>query len=263
MTKKQNMDLYRIQSIERVFDILDCFSFQNREMNLSEIVKRTGLNKTTAKRLLANLTSRDYLKQDPVSKRYHLGLRLFELGGIVFSSFSLRRSSVRPMDDLRNLTGETVLLGAMMQDQLVYIAKSEGSGMIRISSEIGWRRPLNYGILGMILMASLAPKEANRILKKNPLEAYTPNSITDKHTFFLRLEKIKTDGYVVDNEEVSAGIIGIAAPIRDFSRKVVAALGIVLPRSTINHGLERLDYFKSLIKKTSDDISTDLGYSKI
>ena len=83
--------IYRVQALDRALDILDCFSFQDREFSLSEIVKVTGFNKTTAKRLISNLESRGYLQQDPQTKAYQLGMRLFELGGIVFSSFSLTK----------------------------------------------------------------------------------------------------------------------------------------------------------------------------
>ncbi len=147
---KHKKTSYKVQSLERALDILDCFSFQSREMSLSEVVQQTGLNKTTAKRLIVNLTARGYLQQVPKSKHYQLGLRLFELGGIVFSSFSLRKAAAYPMSHLENSTEATVLLGTIMEDQLVYMDKREGKGMIRISSDIGWRRPLHYGMLGMV-----------------------------------------------------------------------------------------------------------------
>jgi len=89
----QNKTVYRVQALERALDILECFSFQNRELSLTDFVNRTGLNKTTVKRLISNLTARGYLKRDPQSKKYQLGMQLFEMGGIVFSSFSLRQAA--------------------------------------------------------------------------------------------------------------------------------------------------------------------------
>ena len=162
---------YKVQALERALDILDCFSFQNRELSLSDVVYRTGLNKTTAKRLISNLARRGYLKQDPQTKMYQVGMRLFELGGIVFSSFSMRRAAAYPMTHLQSETGATVLLGVQIENQLVYIDKREGDGMIRIASDIGGRQPLHYGMLGMVLMASLDSKDVMGILKKDPLQA--------------------------------------------------------------------------------------------
>jgi IclR family KDG regulon transcriptional repressor len=254
--------IYRVQALERALDILDCFNFQNRELSLSDVVNRTGLNKTTAKRLISNLATRGYLQQDPQTRKYQLGMRLFELGGVVFSSFSLRRAAAYPMTRLQNKTGATVLLGVRMDDQLVYVDKREGDGMIRISSDVGWRRPLHYGMLGMVLMASIEPGEVDRILKTYPLEAHTHYSITDVDAFSLRLEEIRIQGYVVEKEEAVEGLVGVAAPIRDYSRQVVAALGIASPAGQRNIN-ESLDRTIVLVKKASESISSDLGYLAI
>jgi IclR family KDG regulon transcriptional repressor len=231
-------------------------------MNLSDVVRRTGLNKTTVKRLISNLADRGFLQQDPLTRQYKLGMRLFELGGIVFSSFSLRNASAYPMSRLQNETGATVLLGTRMDDELVYLDKREGKGMIRITSDIGWRRPLHYGMLGMVLMAHLDSEEMRRILKKGPLQGYTPFSITDEDAFSLRLEEIRKQGYAVERQEAVEGVIGIAAPIRDYSRKVIAALGIAMTLGQ-NHTKKELDHLVDLVTKTCDDISYDLGYLRI
>ena len=253
---------YKVQALERALDILDCFSFQNRELRLSEIVKITGLNKTTVKRLVSNLELRGYLQHDPQSRTYQLGMRLFELGGIVFSSFSLRRAAALPMNNLQNQTGATVLLGVQIDDQLVYIDKREGDGMLRISSDVGWRRPLHYGMLGMVLMASLDAKTAIKILGQHPLQPHTPHSITDQDAFSLRLEQIRDQGYVLEKEEAVEGVMGIAAPIRDYTRQVTAALGIAVPlgQRILN---KDANHMVDLVKKTCETISSDLGYLKI
>jgi DNA-binding IclR family transcriptional regulator len=258
---KDKKSIYKVQALERALDILDCFSFQDRVLSLTDVVHRTGLNKTTVKRLIFNLTTRGYLQQDP-QKKYQLGMRLFELGGIVFSSFSLRQAASYPMTRLQNEAGATVLLGVNMEDQLVYVDKREGKGVIRVSSEIGWRRPLNYGMLGMVLMSSLEPQDVKRVLKNYPLKPYTPLSITDTDAFSLRLEQIRDQGYVIEKEEAVESVIGIAAPIRDYSRQVVAALGIALPAGLRNQA-DGLDHIVDLIKKTCETVSSDLGYLKI
>ena len=260
--KKPNNTVYKVQALERALDILECFSFQNRQLSLTDVVNSTGLNKTTAKRLIANLTARGYLQQDPQTKLYQLGMRLFEMGGIVFSSFSLRQAAAYPMTQLQTQTGATVLLGVRMQEELVYIDKREGDGMIRISSDIGWRRPLHYGMLGMVLLAGLEAKEVRRILKNTPLQAHTPFSVTDPDAFSLRLEQIRDQGYILEKEEAVEGVFGIAAPIRDYSRQVVAALGIALPLSSSIRKKESSQLIEK-VKNTCETISSDLGYLKI
>ena len=139
-SNRSNESIYTLLALMRALDILDCFNYQNRALNLSDVVQRTGLNKTTAKRLISNLAARGYLLQDPQSKSDQLGMRLFELGGIVFASFSLRQAAAQPMKTLQEETGAAILLGVKIEDHLVYADKREGRGMLRISSDIGASR---------------------------------------------------------------------------------------------------------------------------
>ncbi|MBW2000000.1 MAG: IclR family transcriptional regulator, partial [Deltaproteobacteria bacterium] len=258
-TRDKEENEYRVQALERALDILECFSLQVQELNLSEIAAKTGLNKTTAKRLVSNLTRRGYLKRLD-SKRYRLGLRLFQLGGVVRSSLNIREAASGPMSQIQRQTGATVLLGAAMENQLVLIDKKEGGSFIRISADVGWRGPLNFGMLGMVLMAYLEPGEVKRILRRDKLQAYTPFSITDEEAFSLRLEHIRHQGYVVEKGEAIEGIVGIAAPIRDFSREVIAAMGIVLTYEQARNGV---DEYVELVRGSCDMISRDLGYLAI
>jgi len=259
--KKGQRGRYRVQALERALDILDAFSFDNREMTLTEIARKTGLDKATAKRLVANLVDRGFLQQDHATKSYRLGLKLFELGGIVFSSFDLRKAASFPMTKLQSDTGSTVLLGSKMEDQLVYLDKREGNGIIRISSDIGWRRPLHYGMLGMVLMAYLDSEGVDRILKKTPLKAHTRFSITDTAAFKARLQQIREQGYVVEREEAVEGVVGIAAPIRDYSSSVIAALGIaILSSPRLSEG--DIKRYVRLVRSACISISSNLGYKE-
>lgn len=250
---------YNVQVLDRAIDILRCFTFETRELRLLEIAEKTRLKKTTAKRLVAHLTARNFLRQEPQSKRYKLGLALFELGGIVFSSFSIRETAKTYMTYLHEETQGSVLLGLMMDDQLVYVDSYESHKIVHISPKVGSRKPLHHGMLGMVLMAHLNDSEINRILKMEPLRAYTPFSIIDNHAFMIRLEKIRTQGFVIEKEETYEGVIGIAAPIRDYTRKVVAVLGVGIYATRANTTLD-FERLIGLVKKTCEDISADLGY---
>jgi DNA-binding IclR family transcriptional regulator len=254
--------IYRVQALDRALDILEAFSYQRRKMLLSEVVAHTGLKKSTAKRLLSNLTDRGYLKRDSQSKQYELGLRLFELGGVVHASFSVRKAAGPHMRWLRDETGLNVLLGQCQEDQLVYIDKCEGTDEIKISSAIGGRRPLHFGMLGQILMAYMNKDRVDHNLGQTPLQAFTINSITDLDAFWLRLAEIRQNGYVIESGEAHRGIMGLAAPIRDASRKVVAAVGAALPLPE-HAGQKRIDHTLAMVRTTAERISEDLGYLKI
>ena len=117
-------------------------------------------------------------------------------------------------------------------------------------------------MLGMTLMAFLDAEHVKRILNEYPLEAHTPFTITDKNAFSLRLEQIRTQGYVVEQGEAVEGVTGIAAPIRDYSRQVIAALGIAFAGNK-DHLEKGVDQCVDQVKGACDEISASLGYLKI
>ena len=132
--------------------------------------------------------------------------------------------------------------------------------MIYVTSEIGWIRPLHFGMLGRVLMAFLDPEEIDEILDEYPLKKHTPFSITDNDIFKNHLKKIREQGYIVEIEEAAEGAIGVAAPIRDYSRKVIAALGVALTPGRRRPKKEDIDHIVDLVKKSCDEISSNLGY---
>jgi len=253
---------FGVQAVDRALRILDCFTFQNREFSLAEIAQASGLNKTTALRIMSSMVRRGYLQQDASTKNYSLGLRLFELGGIVFSSFSLRRAATPSMNRLQNQTGATVLLGMMMEDQVLYVDKREGRGMIQISSDIGWRRPAHYGMLGPVLLAFMDWKEVERLLAKDPLQKHTPHSIVDENAFRSRLQKIRKDGYFVERQEAVEGVIGICGPVRNYTGKVVAAMGIVAMVGMCRKKSD-IERYVNVVMEACSETSAALGYLKI
>lgn len=262
MNRKPRLErkVYRVQVVERALDILDCFDFHNRELSLTEICRRTELNKSTAQRLTSNLVARNYLNLDSSTGLYSLGMKLFELGSVVFSSFSLRKAASRYMTQLQHETSATVLLGVLMDRQLVYVDKRDGEGTVRISSEIGWRRPPHFGMLGMTLMAGLSETTVDALLQKYPLARTTKSTIIDPVAFKERLARIAEDGHIVEYGEAVDGVIGIAAPITDYSRKVVAAVGVAI--LSAQHNRASVKQVAKSVCSAAKGISSELGYMK-
>ncbi|WP_300460616.1 IclR family transcriptional regulator [Desulfobacula sp.] len=258
--KKDKHSVWRVQSIERAIDVLECFTFEKHEMTLAEIVSHTGFNITTARRLIYNLESRHLLQQDPETRKYSLGLRLFEMGSIVFTSFSIRKAAIMPITKLQNETKATTLLGVKEENQIIYLDKREGVEMVKLSSELGRIRPITYGMLGKVITAYLEPEEITSLLKKE-LKKYTPNTITDKKIFRKELTIVRRQGYAIEIDEFVEGIMGIAAPIRDHSNKVIAAVGVALPASKRkdHHDIKRIS---SLLVSAGEEISKKIGYIK-
>lgn len=252
---------YFVQSVDRAINILECFSFEGKEHTLNEIVLRTQLNRTTVVRLLSHMMSRDYIMYDDRNRTYQLGTKLLELGGIALSSVSLRKVASPHMTRLRNDLGHTIMLGVRQEDDLMYIDKRDGKGgVLVVTSEIGRRRPLHFGMLGMVLMAYLSKEEQDYLLKKDPLQPYSHATITDKNTFFKVLSEIRQNGYYVGREDAFEGVGGISAPIRDYQNNVVASLGFTMMLSLLDRPGVKEETLKK-VTETARAISKDLGYT--
>jgi IclR family KDG regulon transcriptional repressor len=252
---------YFVQSVDRTIDILECFTFKNKKRTLPEIVKLTRLNRTTVIRLLSHLMSRDFVKYDDRDRTYQLGLKMLELGGVAISSISLRQIAAPHLTRLRDELGHTIMLGVRQDDDLMYIDKRDGKGgALIVTSEIGRRRPLHFGMLGMILMAYLPREEQEYLLKKDPLQPYTHATITNKKVFLATLTEIREKGYFMGREEAFEGVGGISVPIRDYQNNVVAALGFTMMVSMFDRpGVEEKTLEK--VQEAALAISRDLGYS--
>jgi DNA-binding IclR family transcriptional regulator len=247
------------RSLERALQILSVFNMDRQTLTLGQITEIVKLPMPTAMRLCITLTEYDYLSYDPQTKLYSLGLKLFELGSIVFSRFSLRKIASPYLIQLQAKLGKTVFLGILRNDVLVYIDKREDLRHgIRFASNIGTRRPPYFGMLGQLLMAFLPDGEVNRILRENPLVAITKNSITNEAKFRKRLKSIRKNGFFIDEEEAIDGITGISAPIRDFSGRVVAGIGVGFLSSSENENGRSIIVDEVL--KTAQAISQELGH---
>lgn len=247
---------YRLSSLERVFDVLDCFTDNRRNLSLAELTKLTGLNHTSLKRIVFTLTRRNYLRQDETTKKYQLGMKLFELGGLVYKSISLRSATDAHLSKLSEETGLTVLLGDLFNGFLTYLDYKEGKNPVRISSNIGIRRPPHFGMLGQTLLAFSPPSEVKRLLEIHPLQSYTSQTIIDPELFQQRLESIRANGYVIEFEEAWIGVMGIAAPIWKPGKKLAGAIGIATIISKVQDDQE---FLLNRLLQTAAQISVALG----
>jgi DNA-binding IclR family transcriptional regulator len=255
--KKQNTFYNR--SLERALKILCVFNPDRQTLTLGQLTEIIKLPMPTLMRLCITLMEYDFLRYDQQTKQYSLGLKLFELGSVVFSRFSLRKIVSPYLIQLQVKLGRTTFLGILLNDELVYIDKREDTrDQVRFASNIGTRRLPYFGMLGQLLLAFLPDKEVERILKLKPLSAITKKSIMNMAEFKKRLRTIRKNGFFIDEEEAIEGVSGISAPIRDFTGRVVAAIGVGFISSSENQDGRQLIIKETL--KTSSEISQELGY---
>ena len=247
------------RSLERSLQILNTFGNEKKPLTLTQLSETIGLPKATVLRLCSTLVKYGFLKQGPEPRYYSLGLKLFELGSIVLSSFSLRKVASPYLTQLQVRLGKTVFLGVLAEDELLYIDKREDGAMgISFTSNIGRRRPPYWGMLGPVLMAYLPNDEVDRLLEKHPLERITKKSYTEREDFKKSLLAIRQQGYIFEDETAFESIGGIAAPIRDFTGQVVAAVGVGFIFSSADS--REVKKMVREVMAAAGAISKDLGY---
>jgi IclR family KDG regulon transcriptional repressor len=248
---------YRIQAIERAVSILNAFSPEDPELGVTELAERLGLHKSTVHRFMVNLDAAGLVERNPRTGRYRLGLRIFELGGLVMQQMNLWDEALPFLEGLVHDTGETGHLAVLDGGEAIYIERVEARRALRVPSAIGRGYPAHATNLGKVLLADLAPEQVEQIVAERGLAAYTPHTITDPEGLAAELERIRAVGYAVDNEEYDEGLRCIGAPVRDHSGHVVAALGIGGPVTRITP--DRVDELAELVMTAARGLSRRLG----
>ncbi len=251
-----------IQTIERVTAILDMLAQTSKGVNLGDIAAAVDLPKGTTHRLLSSLMYFDFIRQDDESRKYSLGFKLAELGGILLEQIDLRREAEPFLHALSNRVGETVYLVILDGVEVVYIEKIEpedSSIVLRATSKVGQRNAVNSCSLGKVLLAHLSEQELESLLKKIPFVRKTANTITNPNQLKEHLQSVRAQGYAIDDEESEEGIRCVAAPVFNDRKTAVAAISI--SGAAIRMTRQKIEEtLKDEVMQTALQISHKLGF---
>jgi IclR family transcriptional regulator, KDG regulon repressor len=226
--KKPKPRRMRLSSVANAIRLTKAFSEQDSEMGISLLANRLGLAKSTVHRLATTLVEYDILEQNRESGKYRLGLALFELGTLVRRKMDAASGAQEQIHALADATGETVQLAILDHLTVLYIRIRESRQAVRLSSGLGTRAPAHCTSVGKVLLA-YQPAEIVQQVIDNGLKRYTENTITDADALRTELATIRQKGYAIDDEEIEPGLRCIAAPIRDHSGHVTAAISVAAP----------------------------------
>lgn len=247
-----------VRSLAKALEVIDLLANSNEDMRLGEIAKRLQLPKSTVYGILNTLRDKGYVDQSPFDGRYRLGVRLFEVGSSVARRWDVYVVAGPFIQKLLEEFGETVHLVMLDKGEVLYIDKRETRQSLRIVSQVGMRLPAHCTGVGKVLLAHLPESEVRRIVAEKGLKVYTPNTISSLPRLLSELEKIREQGYAVDNEEIMQGLRCVAAPVRNHEGRVIAAISISGPVSRISG--ERFTQAVNLVTETAGNISRALGF---
>lgn len=246
-----------VSSVLKVFGILQALG-EERAHGITELSQRVMMSKSTVYRFLQTMKSLGYVAQEGDTEKYSLTLKLFELGAKALQNVDLIRSADIQMRELSRLTRETIHLGALEEDSIVYIHKIDSLYNLRMYSRIGRRNPLYSTAIGKVLLAWRESEEVKSILAEVSFQKNTSRTLTSTGALITQLERVRAQGFGEDNEEQEEGLRCIAVPIFDRFGVVIAGLSISFP--TIRFTEEEKGNYVAMLHRAARLISEQMGY---
>jgi IclR family transcriptional regulator, acetate operon repressor len=200
-----------VQSVERVFQLLEALADAGGVSTISELADSSGLPMPTIHRLIRTLVQQGYVRQDS-ARRYSLGPRLIRLGE---TAGRLLGSWARPyLTELMELTGETANLAVLEAGEVVYVGQVPSRHSMRMFTEVGRRVEPHCTAVGKVLLAQLPQDAAAAVVGQEPLTPHTPHTVTDPAVLLAQLAAVRERGYAVDDQEQEIGVrcIAVAVP---------------------------------------------------
>ncbi|RLC77765.1 MAG: IclR family transcriptional regulator [Chloroflexi bacterium] len=247
-----------VQAVKRAITILKTLGEEEMELGVSELARRSGLQKSTVHRLLQTLQREGLVEQNPETGKYRLGLEILRLAGTVLRELEDLQQVARPfLRALAEECGETVNLTILAGDGVINVDRIPSPHRVRNIGWIGRKMPLHCVSAGKVFLAYMPEEEVERFLNSK-LPRLTKYTITDPAKLREELQRVRELGYGVGLEELEEGLNAVAAPIRDYRGKVVAAISVSGPSFRLTR--EKIPEVAELTKRAADEVSRHLGY---
>ncbi|GAA4239615.1 IclR family transcriptional regulator [Actinomadura meridiana] len=225
---------------------------------LDELAAKVGVHKTTVLRLLRTMEDERFVHRG-ADHRFHLGSRLFALAGAALEQRGVRDVAAPHLARLNDATGQTVHLGVYEGGNVIYLDKYDSRHAIRMYSRVGLSMPLHATAIAKVLLADLPEPRRRRVAEEIEYTRFTEYTITGAAELLTELSRVAERGYALDDAEHETFIRCVAAPVRDATGRVVAAVSISVPEVLLNRD-EVLALLPDLLD-TVHAISTDCGHT--
>lgn len=240
----------------RVVDVLELLTGEAEGLTGTDISRRLGLPKSTVFLLLQHLLDRRVVALDPRTRRYVIGPILVQIAYRVVGGLQFVRVARPHLEELSRETTEDVYLGIRTGTEFIYVDKVEGTQSVRLNLRLGSPRYLHSTAVGKLLLAFGPPGLLGQVVSERGLPVMTPATITDVGRLREELERIRARGYSISDGENVEGVYGLAAPIRDHTGQVIAAVHISALRA---RALLRRDFLVERMCAAAGRISEALG----
>lgn len=223
---------YIIQSVAHALDVLEQFRDETEELGVTELSKKLKLHKNNVFRILATLQSRNYIEQNRSNDNYRLGIKCLELGQTYIHQRGLLKQARPVLQELAESTGETSYISILRGNEVVYLDAVETSSTVRVISRVGLHMPIHATAAGKAMVCYDSDDELRKLFASG-LPCFSKSTRTDTEGLIKEIERVRELGYATDLEEFEEGLRCIAAPVRDYTRKVVGAVSVSGPANRL------------------------------
>jgi IclR family pca regulon transcriptional regulator len=245
-----------VQSLERGLAVLLAFDEEHPEPTLAELAQITGFSRPAVRRFLLTLERMGYVRGS--RGRWSLTPRVLTIGQHYTASHALIELAQPHLLRLAEETHESASLATLDGDDVVYVARVPVRRIMSINVSIGTRVPAYATSMGRVLLAWAPTEVVDSVLNRRPLRPITPRTVTDPSALRAELARVRAQGWSIVDEELEVGLLSAAAPVRDRTGQVVAALASSTSAGRSSHGeLER--NVVPLLVETAGRITADLG----
>ncbi len=248
-----------LKSLSRGVQVLQCFTPDTPSLALTAIAAEIGVPKGSAFRLVSTLEQLGYLRQDPETKRYRLGVKVLTLGQACLSGMVWPDVALPHLEELAKATRESASMAILDETEIVYVARASIRRVMSSNLFVGSRLPAYCTSLGKVLLAHLEPDELASLLAVVVFEPYTHLTVADADDLCASLATIRQQGYAISDRELDLTLRSIAAPVRDASGTVVAAINVSTFASRVPVN-ELEEHIIPRLLETANTISNALGF---
>ncbi|TLH57585.1 IclR family transcriptional regulator [Mycolicibacterium aubagnense] len=246
-----------MQSVDRALYVLELLA-RRGEAGVTELASDIGVHKSTVSRLLAALEDRELVEQAFERGKYRLGFGILRLANAVSGRLDVTRQGREICERLALEVGETVNIAVLRSEYAVNVDQARGPSAVGTHNWVGELTPLHATSSGKVLLASLGADARRDLVAEAGLQRFTEHTITSLEKLEAQLRDVTRDGYVVSLEELEPGLNAIAAPIRDHTGVVIAALSVSGPAYRLT--AERTREIAPVVISAADDVSRRMGY---
>lgn len=259
MKEKEKKSKYQVPNLERALKIIEYLAGRQECSTMAEIARALGYPNNSVFRIVSSLESNGYLVRDPQSKHFRISRKLLSLGYQALVETSLIERSFDVLRSLRDETGETALVGTLLEKEGVVLDQVLSHEPIKFMVSPGTRFLLHTAAPAKAMLAFADENEFEHQTENLEFNKLTPHTIASMEEYKEVLEDVRKKGYAVDLEEEAAGIMCVSAPIFDYRGKPTAAIWITGPKSRLP--ASNIPKIGKIVMKYAMELSENLGYT--